>query len=45
MRLALNVIAKDEKAAAIKAVTDNKGKITTDLSQVEALVRPFGTVS
>jgi hypothetical protein len=35
------VIAHDDKAAALKAVLDNKDKITTDLANVTVLVRPF----
>jgi len=35
------VLARDDKAAAIKAVADSKDKITADLSNVEVLVRPF----
>lgn len=35
------VIARDDKSAAVKAVAENKDKITTDLSNVEVLVRPF----
>lgn len=35
------VIANDDKAAAIKAVKEQGDKITTDLSSVEVLVRPF----
>lgn len=35
------VIARDDKAAAIKAVSENSSKINGDLSNVEVLVRPF----
>ena len=35
------VIARDDKAAAVKAVRDNADKITTDLANVEVMVRPF----
>ncbi len=35
------VIARDDKSAAVKAVAESKDKITTDLSNVEVLVRPF----
>lgn len=35
------VIARDDKAAALKAVLDNKDKVTGDLSNVDVLVRPF----
>lgn len=35
------VIARDDKAAAVKAVTQQKGNITGDLDNVEVLVRPF----
>jgi len=35
------VIACDDKAAGVKAVLDNKDKITVDLSRVTVLVRPF----
>lgn len=35
------VIARDDKAAAVKAVTTNKDKIEGDLSNVEVIVRPF----
>lgn len=35
------VIARDDKAAAIKAVQENASKISADLSNVEVLVRPF----
>lgn len=35
------VIANDDKSAAIKAVKEQGDKITTDLSNVEVLVRPF----
>lgn len=35
------VIAKDDKTAGVIAVMQCKDKITTDLSNVEVLVRPF----
>lgn len=35
------VIARDDKSAAVQAVAMNKDKISTDLSNVEVLVRPF----
>lgn len=35
------VIARDDKAAALKAVLDNKEKVVGDLSNVDVLVRPF----
>lgn len=35
------VIAKDSQSAGVCAVMANKEKITTDLSRVEVLVRPF----
>lgn len=35
------VIAQDDKAAAVKAVTQNKDKIEGNLDNVEVLVRPF----
>ena len=35
------VIARDDKSAAVQAVAQSKGNITTDLSNVEVLVRPF----
>jgi len=35
------VLAQDDRSAAVKAVSDNKDKITADLSRVTVLVRPF----
>lgn len=35
------VLAQDDHSAAVKAVSDNKDKITADLSRVTVLVRPF----
>lgn len=35
------VIARDDKAAAIKAVTEQRNNITADLSNVDVIVRPF----
>lgn len=35
------VISRDDKSAAVQAVAANKGKIDTDLSNVEVMVRPF----
>lgn len=36
------VIAKDDKAAAVQAVMQNKDKIEGDMSRIEVLVVPFG---
>ena len=35
------IIARDDKAAAVRAVAQNKDKISEDLSNVEVIVRPF----
>ena len=35
------VIARDDKSAAVQAVSSNKDKIEGDLSNVEVIVRPF----
>lgn len=35
------VIARDDKSAAVQAVASSKEKITSDLANVEVLVRPF----
>jgi len=35
------VLAKDDKAAGISAVLENKADIECDMSRVEVLVRPF----
>lgn len=35
------VVAQNDRAAGVKAVLDNKDKITADLSRVNVLVRPF----
>jgi hypothetical protein len=35
------VVATNDRAAGVKAVLDNKDKITADLSRVNVLVRPF----
>jgi hypothetical protein len=35
------VLAKDDRAAALQAILNNKDKVGTDISQVQVLVRPF----
>lgn len=35
------VVARDEQAAAISAVLDNKGGVDVDRSRMQIIVRPF----